>query len=518
MVLGALTSGTSVANWIQKLLEDSTPRQLILRFLQGNRTIVLLRAGLTIAIIALVDWRFDVNISFGFLYLFPMLMVGGCLKPWQIAGVAALCTGLVEAFDTFPWVTNLGIPRLILTFAAFTGAGLFVYESNRNRRLASQHLADVEHEMELRREAEAQLKVLIESSPACIFTVDADGRVLLANEAAHRLLGLENGNLAGRLISRYFPALTNIPFPQGESRLFRTAMECRGKRNDGSVFLAQVWFSTYRTSSGPRLAAVVFDSSDELRDREEFSLQHLLAGSRILVSAVCHEIRNLCGAIAAVHTQLARKGGLAANEDFHTLGSLIEGLLRIAGLELRDSKPDAEYVDLEPVLEELRIVIESEFREAGITVDWQIADAIPPVWAARQELLQAFLNICKNSLRAIEQHPGEEATRKLVVKATLESGSVVVRFSDSGPGVAAPERLFRPFQPGAEANGLGLYLSRAFVRSFRGDILYQPQPSGACFAVTLAPAMDARTRSREEHDADHSSAAGRRSQPVSREP
>ncbi len=409
---------------------------------------MLLRAAVTITVVALVDWRFDVNISFGFLYLFPMLMVGSCLNPWQIAGVAALCTGLVEAFDSFPWATNVGIPRLILTFAAFTGAGLFVYESARNRRLASQHLADVEHEMDLRREAETQLKVLIDSSPACIFTLDAEGKVLLANEAAHRLLSLEPGNLPGRAIARYFPALTSIPFPQGESRLFRTAMECRGKRHDGSVFLAQVWFSTYRTSAGPRLAAVVFDSSDELRDREEFSLQHLLAGSSILVSAVCHEIRNLCGAIAAVHTQLARNDGLSANEDFRTLGSLLEGLLRIAGLELRESKLEAEYVDLGPILEELRIVIESEFREAGITVDWQIEEPLPPVWAARQELLQAFLNITKNSQRAMQQNPGEGQVKKAGgqrVAGTRLGAGAVYRFRPGGCGAGTivqtvPER------------------------------------------------------------------------------
>ena len=497
---------------------NQTTRQLLLGFLQGNRNLVLLRAAAIITVVALVDWRFDVNISFGFLYLFPMLMVGSCLTPWQIAAVAALCTGLVEAFDAFPWATNVGIPRLILTFAAFTGAGLFVFESARNRRLASQHLADVEHEMDLRREAEAQLKVLIESSPACIFTLDAGGKVLLANEAAHRLLGLDIGKLAGRSIARYFPALGNIPFPQGESRLFRTAMECRGKRHDGSVFLAQVWFSTYRTSAGPRLAAVVFDSSDELRDREEFSLQHLLAGSSILVKRRVKSSKsaNLCGAIAAVHTQLARNESFSANEDFRTLGSLLEGLLRIAGLELRESKLEAEYVDVSPILEELRIVIESEFREAGIAIDWEIEDELPPVWAARQELLQAFLNITKNSQRAMQQNPADAGEKKMIVKASLELGSVLVRFIDSGPGVAAPERLFRPFQAGAEANGLGLYLSRAFVRSFRGDIHYQPQSSGACFAVVLA-AGESAARSREEHDVDYSPVVGGRPQPVSRE-
>jgi two-component system sensor kinase FixL len=499
-------------------LDPNKPHPFLLRLLQGSRTLVLLRAAVTITAIALVDWRFDVNISFGFLYLFPMLMVGSCLTPWQIAGVAAVCTGLVEAFDSFPWVTSIAIPRMILTFAAFTGASLYVFESARNRTLASQHLADVEHEMDLRREAEAQLKVLIDSSPACIFTVDAGGKVLLANEAAHRLLGLEIGNLAGRSIARYFPALTNIPFPQGESRLFRTAMECRGKRHDGTVFLAQVWFSTYRTSAGPRLAAVVFDSSDELRDREEFSLQHLLAGSRILVSAVCHEIRNLCGAIAAVHAQLVRDPNLKSNEDFRTLGSLLEGLVRIAGLELRESNSDAEFIDVAPVLEELRIVIESGFQEAGIGIDWQIEDKLPPVWAARQELLQAFLNITKNGQRAMQK----SAVSRLTVKASLEEGSVVVRFIDTGPGVLEPERLFKPFQPGAEANGLGLYLSRAFVRSFKGDIHYEARLGGACFAVLLTTAAEPRVppskrRDWEEDHGDHSSAASGRSQSVSRE-
>lgn len=139
------------------------------------------------------------------------------------------------------------------------------------------------------------------------------------------------------------------------------------------------------------------------------------------------------------------------------------------------------------------------------------------MWAARQELLQAFLNITKNSQRAMQQNPGEGQVKKLVVSASRELDSVQVRFIDSGPGVAAPERLFKPFQSGAEANGLGLYLSRAFVRSFRGDIQYQPQASGACFTVVLAHAVESRARPWEDHDVDHSPVVGGRSQPVSRE-
>jgi two-component system sensor kinase FixL len=68
--------------------------------------------------------------------------------------------------------------------------------------------------------------------------------------------------------------------------------------------------------------------------------------------------------------------------------------------------------------------------------------------------------------------------------------TVEVRFNDTGPGVAHPEHLFEPFQPGAQASGLGLYLSRTFVRAFQGEIEYEPQPAGACFAVILALASD----------------------------
>ena len=71
----------------------------------------------------------------------------------------------------------------------------------RGRRLADLHLEEVEREIELRRTTEEQLEFLISSSPATIFTLDGNGRVLLANEAAHRLLRVEKGSLQGQSIA-----------------------------------------------------------------------------------------------------------------------------------------------------------------------------------------------------------------------------------------------------------------------------------------------------------------------------
>lgn len=456
------------------------------RRLQGSRTRVLVWAGAFIAVIALVDWRLEENISFGFLYLLPMLMLGASLTRLQIAAVAALCTGLTEAFDPFPWTMSLGISRLVLTFAAFLGTGYYGFASARSRRLGAEHLGEVEREAALRRKTEEQLEFLISRSPASIFTLNETGKVQLANDAAHRLLGIEKGKLPGQAIGQFFPALTSVS-PSPEPPFFHTEMECRARRQDGEVFLAHIWFSTYQTMAGPRLAAIVFDTSEELRDRAEFNLQQILTGSKVLVSALCHEIRNVCGAIGVVHSKLAREEAFALNDDFGALGTLVQGLEKMAGLELRQATHSvAESTDVRSVLEELRIVIEPSFHESEMSIQWDLSETLPRVWADRQALLQAFLNIAKNSQRAMEGHD----QRDLIVRASHDKDSLVVRFIDTGPGIADPAHLFEPFQPGAQASGLGLYLSRIFVRAFRGDVEYEQQPAGTCFAVILALASD----------------------------
>jgi two-component system sensor kinase FixL len=467
-----------------KELPEMLPEESLKR--SWSRTRVLAWAAIFIAAIALVDWRLEENISFGFLYLLPMLMVGGSLNRLQLALVAALCTGLTEAFDPFPWVMAVGISRIVLTFAAFFGAGYYGLASARNRRLADRHVAEIEKESAMRRETEEQLEFLISRSPASIFTLDANGKVQLANDAAHRLLAIERGKLPGQAIGRFFPALASVP-SSPEPPFFHTEMECRARRHNGEVFLAHIWFSTYQTMSGPRLAAVVFDTSEELRDRAEFNLQQILTGSKVLVSALCHEIRNVCGAIAVIHSKLVRGKQFAHNEDFAALGTLVQGLEKMAGLELRQAThATAESIDVRSVLEELRIVIEPSFHESEMSIEWDLPEFLPRIWADHHALLQAFLNIAKNSQRAME---GLDR-RNFVIRAVSAGGSVIVRFIDTGPGVADPAHLFEPFQPGSQASGLGLYLSRTFVRAFQGEIEYEPQPAGSCFAVILAQAPD----------------------------
>jgi PAS domain S-box-containing protein len=466
-----------------------------LAYAESHRLTVSCAAAMMIAWIAYADWLVP-NTSVGYLYLIPILLSSAGLNSYQILAMALVCGWLREAADPLQgavggrsafvlnpsrWVAG-SYPRLIVAASGFATTGFFVGELNRRRRLLSAHLEERGEQMKLRREAEQQVRTLIETSPLAILTLNQAGRVALANESARQLLAFDTDPLQGKDVTPYLPILTRMLQRGGN---IRTNVECRGQRRNGDVFLAHVWLSTYRTSEGPALAAVVWDASENLRDREGAGLDSMMATSRVLIGAMSHEIRNLASAADTAYTALAEHGAPAQQEQYQALGSLIHGLEKIASTGLRmASNREAVVADLGTVLDEARIVIDPALREAGVTSVWEVSAGLPLVRADHHALLQAFINLTRNSLQALENSPRKEMS----VVASLERDLVVVRFRDTGPGVAHPEELFQPFQPGAHSMGLGLYITRAILRSHGGGLRYEPPETGSCFAVELWPA------------------------------
>lgn len=460
---------------------------MIGRILQWRARTVLALAALLVTIIALIDWKIVFDVTLGFLYMFPLVLLAAIWGWPRLLLAAAFCTYLSDQLDQFP--LDMQLPRDLLIFTTLAMAGLLSRAVTKAYRREVESLARANQEMLARRAAEEQLEFLVESSPAAVLTMTAEGEILLANPAAHTLFGVAEGDLRGRRITRYVAALGSVPSVEETGRVFRTQMQTRGQRENGELFLADVFFSTYSTAAGPRLAALLVDASEHLREREEASLQQLLAGSRILVAAVSHEVRNVCGAIGVVHENLARQGALNGSQDFEALGSLVETLSKIASLELKQSAAGAapSRLDLHEVLTDLRIVLEPCCEESGIELRWNVPEPLPIVQGDRHSLLQVLLNLTKNSQRALES----VAEKMISISVAARRDGVSIRVADSGPGIAAGQKLFQPLQKGADATGLGLYLSRAFMRSFRGDLRHDASFNanghpGCCFVIDLA--------------------------------
>jgi signal transduction histidine kinase len=126
------------------------------------------------------------------------------------------------------------------------------------------------------------------------------------------------------------------------------------------------------------------------------------------------------------------------------------------------------------------------FRDARVELHTEIPERLPPISGDSRALNQVFLNLLKNAAEALEGRGGN-----VWLETVHESGEIVVRVRDDGPGIA-PEHLPRVFEPfyttkgAGRGTGLGLSISRRIVVDHGGamDLVSEPG-QGATFTVRI---------------------------------
>jgi PAS domain S-box-containing protein len=196
--------------------------------------------------IAVVDWWTKPYVSLGFLYLFPIMLSAAFLPRWAVVLLGIGCAVLSDLFSSLDPAGEAF--RFSFEALALAGCGLFIAELVRNRRLTTEH--------------QERLRILVETSPAAIVTIDDHGFIELANAAATELFGPREGSLVGNPVAAFLPELHHA-LRREEGPQFRTSMQCRGHRDNGGTFMADVWFSTYKEGSKPKLAAIIGEVAEE---------------------------------------------------------------------------------------------------------------------------------------------------------------------------------------------------------------------------------------------------------------
>ena len=450
--------------------------------LQASPTTIALVVALMVAVVAVADWWIGLNLSLAAVYLVPILLASAFFSRSVIVGLAVLCSTLRMEFG-LPGSNLENVLNFFLVMVAYVGSGFFIREVVESRRKLLAFANELQQQQLLRKNAEGQLQLLAESSPAAIMTLDHSGAILAANQAALDLFGATSPQqLAETKIGRLLPVLDDALRMADSGEMFRTAAQCQGRRLNGSPFHANMWFSTYSSEEGRRLAAIAVDSSDEIREREENNLRQLLTSNRVLTAAVFHEIRNLCASISTAYANLTSARGHSETKESETLGAMIAALGRLASSNLRGAARETLVpVRLPALLDQFRIVAEPAWTDIDGSLQVHCDPAVPEVVGDPQSLMQVLLNLMSNSLRAVET----SEVRAMSIEVEERAGKVVLSVLDSGGGIANPQHLFVPFQEGADRVGLGLYLSRALMRSFGGDLRHVPTQRGCRFELDL---------------------------------
>jgi DNA-binding LacI/PurR family transcriptional regulator/signal transduction histidine kinase len=224
------------------------------------------------------------------------------------------------------------------------------------------------------------------------------------------------------------------------------------------------------------LEEMVVERTRELQQAQENLVrQEKLAVLGQLAATVSHELRNPLATLRVSATDLDRKvrsRGLGAERPLDRIqrnisrcDNIISELLDYA----RMPEPDLQPVDFDEWLNRL---LDEQTLPPGITLRRNIVSgatlAIDP-----ERFRRVIINLVDNARQAMQGDASEGAERILTIGTEVDSDSVTVTVSDTGPGIPQEmkDRLFEPLvSTKGFGVGLGLSIVKGIVEQHGGEI------------------------------------------------
>ena len=216
-----------------------------------------------------------------------------------------------------------------------------------------------------------------------------------------------------------------------------------------------------------------------------------------LLAAVSHDLRTPLASIKASTTSLLQEEVDWSIEerrifletiDAETdrLNRLVSNLLDMSRLQTGSCNVQLREVDLEDVVYQ---AIQS-IGTTSVNIQLQLPPDLPPLLLDPALAERAIANAVSN---ACGWAPPASVVR---LGAELLVDRVVLRVSDSGPGIPAHQRddVFKPFQrfgdtPGRNGVGLGLAVTKGFIEAMGGSVHIEETPGGGCTVAMHLPSV-----------------------------
>jgi two-component system nitrogen regulation sensor histidine kinase GlnL len=214
---------------------------------------------------------------------------------------------------------------------------------------------------------------------------------------------------------------------------------------------------------------------------------------RALIRGLAHEVKNPLGGLRGAAQLLERE---LPDESLKEYTNIIIGEAdRLRNLVNRmlgpNSVPQRLPINIHEVLEHVRQLIDVEVADS-IILKKDYDPSIPDVYADRDQLIQAVLNIVRNATEAVGESGvitiRSRALRQFTIGHIRHKLVCQVEIIDNGPGIPEDKiaGIFFPMvSHRPEGTGLGLSIAQTLIQQHDGIVLCESQPGNTVFTVLL---------------------------------
>lgn len=345
-------------------------------------------------------------------------------------------------------------------------------------------LSELRNALDLLSREKRHAKVTLHSIGDGVISTDTENRILIINRAAAEMTGWPQAEASGRPLGEVFCLEGNLLVGR-----------------DGSRRMIEAGVSPILHESGRSIGMVhVFrDVTEQVRTLEELHKVQKLESLGILAAGIAHEIRNplsainislssiqhVCSQSLGLEPEIRGKIRLVAEQMNSAATKIATVVQRVMDFS-KPIPPRMTLADLNRVISEAIGMSSSTLRKRGIAVYEDLAPDLPPCRVDAQLIEQVLINLITNAYQAMESTDG---AKFIEIASSSLDGRIVVRVSDSGPGVPQEIRgkIFDPFfTTRKDGSGIGLSFSHRIVIEHGGALrLDTSKWGGAEFRIEL---------------------------------
>ncbi|MDG2532945.1 ATP-binding protein [Sphingomonas sp. HITSZ_GF] len=330
------------------------------------------------------------------------------------------------------------------------------------------------------RTANAQLesrRVLIEAVmsgvSAGVISIDSQRNVRLINESAIALLHQGEQELVGHPLAELAPELNDL-LDTGD----REAVIQLGTGGDARTLAVKV------TSDEAGQVLTFDDITQQLNDQRR-------AAWSDVARRIAHEIKNPLTPIQLAAERLKRRYGKKIEPEDGTFAQLTDTIVRQVG-DLRRMvdefssfarmpKPMFRQESLLDIARQAMFL--HEVAHPTVRFEMDAPDPAPGLICDRRQIGQAFTNIVKNAVEAIEARGEGEALPRGEIVMTIHpetEGRITLTLADNGIGLPVErDRIVEPYMTTrSRGTGLGLAIVKKIVEEHFGTINFSDRPGG----------------------------------------